>query len=350
MRVVYSLSFESYNKLQPPFEAIGPIGRGLFFFLYFVTIVVGVGVAMLSGQLYSLLRHLPASAPGWLGSAEVFGFGVILLAGVWVFRKLSARQANKEHHDFLRESYARLHCQDRRFVETTEEGIVFGCDCKTSADRWADVLSWSELEDDFVVWSRRNLVSIPKEAFDSEGERTLFRRTLSECAGATRVALSRSVEFCANRGDWRRAKWLLFKRGSWVRSSVLLLCAIGGASFILFALPFFGASNGWSAPNLIGACGFTFGAVFLLDPLRRSPHGSRIPMKVWFAEDAIYVRSDRFAFRIPWGMIVWCQGDSKILLFYYRPGSVLLIPLRAIPQLQLKYVIESILLRLPRTA
>ena len=170
MRVAYSLSFERYNKLQPPFEAIAPAGRGLFFFLYFVTIVVGVGVAMLSGQLYSLLRHSPAPSPGWFGSAEIFGFGVILLTGVWASRKLSARQANKEHHDFLRESYTRLHCQDRRFVETTEEGIVFGCDCKTSADRWLDVLSWGEARGDFVVWSRRNLVNIPKEAFDSEGE------------------------------------------------------------------------------------------------------------------------------------------------------------------------------------
>lgn len=350
MRVAYSLSFESFNKLQPPFEAIAPLGRGLFFILYFLTIVVGVGVAMLSGQLYSLLRGLPAPEPGWLASAEIFGFGVSLLAGVWTFRKLSARQAIKNHRDVLRESYARMHCQDRRFVETTEEGIVFGCDCKTSTDRWAEVLSWGELEGDFVVWSRRNLVSIPKEAFGTEAERTQFRSILSEHLGATKVGLSRSVEFCANPGDWRRAKWLLFKRGGWVRSGVLLLCAAGGAIFILLALPFFGGSNGWSASNLIGACGFTFGAVFLLDPLRRSPHGSRVPTKVWFAEDAMYVRSDRFACRIPWGMIVWCQGDSKILLFYYRPGSVLLIPLRAIPLAQLRYILETIVARLPRAA
>jgi hypothetical protein len=29
MRVSYALSFEAYNKLQPPFEAIEPVGRGM---------------------------------------------------------------------------------------------------------------------------------------------------------------------------------------------------------------------------------------------------------------------------------------------------------------------------------
>ncbi len=211
MRVAYSLSFERYNKLQPPFEAIAPVGRGLFFFLYFVTIVVGVGVAMLSGQLYSLLRHSPAPSPGWFGSAEIFGFGVILLTGVWASRKLSARQANKEHHDFLRESYTRLHCQDRRFVETTEEGIVFGCDCKTSADRWLDVLSWGGSRATSWCGVAGILSTFRRKPSIRKAKRTQFRRTLSECVGASRVELSRSVEFCATRRDWQHAKWLLFR-------------------------------------------------------------------------------------------------------------------------------------------
>lgn len=350
MRVSYLLSFETYKKLQPPFEAIEPVGRVLFFFIYLVTIEVGVGVTMLSGQLYSLLRHLPAPEPGWFASVEILGFGASLLAGVWVFRKLSAHRAVREHDEFLRESYARLHCRDRRFVETTEESLVFGCDCKTDADTWTDVLSWGEVDGEFVLWTRRNITSIPKDAFVTEGERTLFRTTLSEHVAGNKVALSRSVEFFANRRDWQRAKWLLFRRGGWVRSGGLLLWAACVTVFILIALPFFGGKDAWSAPSLIGACGFTLAAAFLLDPLRRRPQGWRIPMKAWFAEDAIYARSDRFTLRIPWGMIVWCQGDAKILLFYYRPRCLLLIPLRAIPTSQLKYVLETIAARLARTS
>jgi len=350
MRISYLLSFETYKKLQPPFEAIEPVGRGLFFFLYLMTIEVGVGVAMLSGQLYSLLRRLPAPEPGWFASVEIFGFGASLFAGVWVFRKLSARRAVREQGEFFRESYARLHCRDRRFVETTQEGLVFGCDCKTEADTWADVLSWGEMDGDFVLWTRRNITSIPREAFLTEGERTQFQATLSEHVGGISVAVSRSVEFCANRGDWRRAKWLMFRRGGWVRSGGLLLWALCVAVFILIALPFFGANDVWSAPGLIGACAFTLAAAFLLDPLRRGPYGWTIPMKVWFAKDAIYIRSDKFALRIPWGMIVWCQADAKTLLFCYRPGCLLLIPLRAIPVSQLKHILLEINARLPRSS
>jgi hypothetical protein len=348
MRVLYSLSFETYTKLQPPFEAIEPMGRGLFFFLYFVTIEMGTGVALLSGQLYSLLRKSQPPEPGWIASAGIFGLGASLLLVVWVFRKLSARRVVKQQKQFLQENYARLHCRDRRFVETTEEGLVFGCDCKTETDKWADVFSWGETDGDFVLWTRRNLANIPKGAFATEGERTHFRTTLSECVGETKVALSRSVEFCTNRGDWQRAQWLLFKRGGWIRSGGLLVWAAIVAILILSALPLFGASRAWSVPNLIGAFGFTLGAASLLDPFRRGLKVYRVPMKVWFAEDAIYVRSDRFAHRIPWAMIVWCQGDSKILLFYYRPRAVLLVPLRAIPTTQIKYVLEAIFARLPK--
>jgi len=85
MRVSYSLSFETYKKLQPPFEAIEPLGRGLFFALYLVTIELGVGFTMLTVQLYAALSDSPTPEPGWLASLGIFGFGAALLAGVWGF-------------------------------------------------------------------------------------------------------------------------------------------------------------------------------------------------------------------------------------------------------------------------
>jgi hypothetical protein len=267
MRVSYSLSFETYKKLQPPFEAIEPLGRGLFFALYLVTIEVGVGFTMLTVQLYALLSDLPAPEPGWLASLEIFGFGAALLAGVWGFRKLSARRAVREHGEFLRDSYDRLHCRDRRFVETTKDGVVFGCDCKTEAETWAHVRSWWEMDGEFLLSTRRNTVSIPKEAFVTEGERTEFRATLSGYAG--KDALSEIAKFFANRGDRKRARWLLFMGGGWVRSGALILWAGCVAVFILMALPFFGSNDAWSVPSVIGACGFTLGAAFLLDPMGR---------------------------------------------------------------------------------
>jgi len=265
MRVSYSLSFETYKKLQPPFEAIEPLGRGLFFALYLVTIELGVGFTMLTVQVYAALSDLPAPEPGWLASLEIFGFGAALLAGVWGFRKLSTRRAIREHGEFLRDSYGRLHCRDRRFVETTKDGVVFGCDCKTEAETWEDVGSWCETDGEFVLSTRRNTVSIPKGAFVTEGERTEFRATLSDHAG--KDALSEVAKFFANRRDWKRARWLLFVRGGWFRLGALFLWAGCVTVFILMALPFFGSNDAWSVPSLIGSCGFTLAAAFLLDPL-----------------------------------------------------------------------------------
>jgi|GEM_PF-6512234 hypothetical protein len=347
MRVSYSLSLETYKKLQQPFEAIEPVRGGLFFFLYLVTIEAGIGVAMLSGQFYSLLNH--SRGPGWLPSIEVFGLGASLLAGVWVFRRLSVRRAAKDQGEFLSESYARLHCRDQRFVEATEEGLAFGCNCDKKVDNWSDVLGWAESQSDFVLWTRRNVASIPKEAFATEGERTQFRTTLLEHANGGSDLLNRSVEFCANQKDWQHAKWLLFKRGGWVHSGRLLLLAVCVTIFILMGLSLIDPDDMWSPPSVIGALGLSLAAAFLLDPLRRSLQGPKIPMKAWFAEDAIYVRAEKFALRIPWGMIVWWQADTKILIFHYRPRSVLLIPLRAVPMSQFKFILEVILARLPHT-
>ena len=241
------------------------MGRGLLLFLYLVTIETGVGASMLSGQLYALLSGLPAPEPGWLASVETFGFGASVIAGVWVFRKLSTRRAVREQGEFLRESYARLHCRDHRFVEATQEGLVFGCDCKTETDSWS-VLSWWEMNDDFVLCTPRNTARIPKDAFVTEGERTEFRATLS--ARVPGLALSQIMGFLANRSNWRRLKWVLFRGGGWVRSSMLLLWAGCVTVFIMLALPFFGSNDAWSVPSLIGACGFTLAATSLLDPLR----------------------------------------------------------------------------------
>lgn len=343
MRVVYSLSRQAYEKLQPPFQPIGPVDRGLFFFLYLVVIEVGVGLAMLSQDLYSLVRK--SATPDWVMSAEIFGVGTFLLLGVWGARKLSARQSTKEHFEFLGDTYSRLHCRDRRFVETNEDGLTFGCDCGTQLDKWPGFLGASETDREFMLWTQRNFAIIPKDAFGTEAERTQFRAILSEHVESGAVALSRSVEFCANSRDWRRANWLLFKRGGWMRSGRLLIGAFCLTIIIAFVVGVFRPDEAWSVPSVAGALVFSLACAYFLNPLRHGINGLRTSMKVNFAEDAIYARSDTFVLRIPWVTISWWQCDSKILLFCYQRKSILLIPLRAMQASQLKYILETILAR-----
>jgi hypothetical protein len=347
MRVTYSLSYESYLNLQPPFRANGPVGSGMFYVLYFAALVTGAGVALLCGQAFAAVGGTQDAAPGWSTSAAVFAVGAFALASAWGVRKLSARSAAKENAEFLRESYGRLHCRDQRFIETTKEGVIFGCGCDSQTDAWSQLFCWAETDRDFTLWTRRNLASIPKEAFGREAERTEFRATLAERAGESQMEMSRAVEFTVNAEDEWHAKLLLFRQAGWKRKGLLTLLAIFLGSAIVFHLPFVGAGEAWTVPHVVGAFGAMLGAAFWLDHLRRGWSVDKIHLKVWFAEDGIYVRSDQFTLRIPWGFVLWCTADSNILLFCYRPGGLLLIPMRAIPPAQMGHVMQAIIERLP---
>jgi YcxB-like protein len=342
MRVTYSLSYETFVGLQPPFKAIEPIGRGLSFFIHFAIVLTGVGFVLFTSSLslFSFLDSSSLSGPVLLKAIEVSSVGALALAVVWSVRKVSARRARSEQEVFLRDSFNRLHCRHQRFVETSEDDLRFGCPCKTQLRPWSQFMTLAETDKGFVLCTRAEALVIPKDAFASEGERTEFRAVLTQRLTHGKSLAARAIDVTCNREDWRDAQRLQFKLGGWVRSVGFAMLALVDAALILFFVPFFDESGRVSPPQIAGAVCFGFLLIVLNHLLRRNPPRHLLPVKIWLAEDAIYLQSAIAESRIPWDEVSTCVADHKCLLIVQRDHSLILIPQRFVTSEQRRGLLE----------
>src|ERR1700692_4576119 len=108
MQVSYSISEGTFVGAQPPFLDIEPLGRGLFFFMHFVTIFTGVGFVLVFVSIAFFLGQSPPPSTSLANATLVFGLGVLVLIGVWVARKIIALSSRKQHEQLLRDRYLRL--------------------------------------------------------------------------------------------------------------------------------------------------------------------------------------------------------------------------------------------------
>jgi hypothetical protein len=342
VRVFYSVSYQAFAGAQPPFRAIEPMGYGLRFFTYITTICAGVGFVLLSPHLFFFLGRSTTKTSLSQG-LEVFGGSAFLLLGVWYARTYSARDARRQQEEFLRDSYSRLHCRDERFVETTDDGLLLGCNCESVLRPWAIFAGVGETDGGFALFTNFEVVTIPKAAFHSGGEQTEFRAILAQRLNENKSATARAVEFACNQQDWRNAAWLQFKMGGWIRVAALTLFAFLVAGYSLFQVPYFDVNAQELSPPLIaGACIYALLLLTVALMFRRKPFQHSVPMKVWFAEDAIYIQQPVIEMRIPWSHMSGCLADKKSLLLGQRDKSVILIPQRFISPIQREYIMEML--------
>lgn len=348
MRVSYPISYESFVALQPPFAPIAPMGRGLFFFYQFAVPVAGIGFELIAVRVAYLLGWT-----SWRSAALSHGFAILALGALPVFgvvmaRRISARKARRDHAEFLRGNYEHLHCRDSRFVELTPEGLSFGCACENRLHPWSEFSTLLETQAVFIVVTRQDIQIIPKDAFPSEAARTEFRTLLSEKLNENKSLHARTIDFVCTPADWRNASWLRLKSGGWVRVLVLAWSVCVGIAMVLFFAPIFDDSARVAPPFIAAACVFALLVLALLLVFRRKPLRYLGPLKVSFADDAIYVQSPSSEGRVPWSHITGCAGDNKSMVFLYRPLSILLIPLRAIPPAQSQYIFELLKAKLTK--
>jgi YcxB-like protein len=343
MRITYPISYETFVALQPPFKAIEPMRGAVGVFAAIATLCVGVGFILLTPHLFPWIDHSPPRT-NLVQAIGLISVSVISLLCVRVGRRISERRTLAQQEDFLRDSYSRLHCRDRRFVETTEEGLLIGCDCKEVLRPWALLTTMAETDKYFALCTNMEVLNIPKAAFSSEGDRTEFRAVLAQHLTGTKPATARPVEFACTSEDWRKASWLQFKTGGWARvaSLVYLLCVV--PAFGLFLVPYFDLNaENLSASLVVGACIYGL-ALLLAMVLSLRPKNFRhgLPTKVSFAEDAIYVEYPVAEARIPWTQVTGCIADKKSLLLGQRDKSVILIPQRCIAPAQREYIMQML--------
>jgi hypothetical protein len=316
------------------------MGLGLRFFAYIATICAGVGFVQLSPHLFFFLGRTTPNTSLTQG-LEVFGGSAAALLGILFARKYSARDARKQQGDFLRDSYGRLHCRDERFVETTDEGLIVGCNCESALRPWAFFSGFGETDGGFALFTGFEVVAIPKTAFHSGGEQTEFRAILAQRLNENKSSTARVIEFACTSQDWRSAAWLQFRKGGWARVAGLTLFAFFVAAYGLYQVPYFDANVHEFSPSLFAGA-FIYALLLLTVALmfRRKPFQSRNPMKVWFAEDAIYVQQPVIEMRIPWAYISGFLADKKSLLLGQSDTSVILIPQRCITASQREQIME----------
>jgi hypothetical protein len=337
MRASYSISQDTFVGLQPPFLAIEPLGRGLFFFLHFVTIFTGVGFVLVFAHVAFLMWQSPPPSTSLIDATVVFGLGLLVLMGVWVARKLLIRSSQNQHEQFLRDSYTRLHCREDRFVETTEDGLEYGCACKTSSVPWPKFTMLAESNGAFVLFIGAEVLVVPKGAFPSEADRTEFRAILSQRLSHDRSLTARAIEFVCDQKDWRNARWLQFKRGGWIGMARLTGLAALESVMPLFFIPFFDVRSPWSGPFVAGAGFFGLLIVGLAIIARRKPPLYGLPLKAWFSEEVIYLQSPVAEGRIAWSQVSGCFADKRSIILVNNGQVFLLIPQRCIAPTQREY-------------
>jgi hypothetical protein len=338
MRVSYPVSYQSFVALQPPFVPIAPMGRGLFFFFQFAVPVAGIGFELIAVRVAYLFGWTSWRSANLTHGFAILALGALPILGVVLARRASARKARRDHDDFLRGNYESLHCRDNRFVELTPDGLSIGCACKSKLHPWSQLSTVVETPAVFILATRLDTQIIPKDAFASEASRTEFRTLLSEKLNENKSLHARTIEFVCTPADWRDASRLRLKSGGWIKVLALAFSVCGAIAMILFFAPILDDSARVAPPFIAAACGFALLVVILLVVFRRKPFRYLGPLKVSFGEDAIYVQSPTSEGRIPWSHITGCAGDRKCMVFLYRPFSILLIPLRAIPPAQAEYV------------
>lgn len=348
MRVTYLVSYDSFVALQPLFAPNAPMGHGLGFFLMFAIPVAGVGFELIAVRVAYLLGWTSWRSANLTHGFAILALGALPVLGVVIARRVSARNARSNHEGFLRGNYERLHCRDNRFVEATPEGLSFGCACKSKLRPWSQFSTFLETPAAFIIVTRQDTQIIPKDAFPSEAARTEFRSLLSEKLNENRSPHARAIEFVCTRADWRDASLLRIKSGGWLQivGSAVFVCL--GIVMILFYGPFFDNGARVAPPFIAAACLFALIVVILFAAFRRKPSRYLGPLKVSFAEDAIYIQSPSSEGRIPWNQVTGCAGDRKSMVFLYRPLSILLIPLRAIPPAQSQYIFELLKAKLTK--
>jgi len=350
MRVTYPISYQAFTALQPPFMPIAPVGRGLFFFYQFAVPVAGIGFELIAVRVAYLIGWTAWRSADLTHGFAILALGALPVLGVVVARRMSARKARRDHDDFLRGNYQRLHCRDNRFVELTTEGLSFGCACKSALHPWPQLSTVVETPHVFVIVTRMETQIIPKDAFPSEAARTEFRTLLSEKLNENKSLQARTIEFVCTPADWRNASKLRLKSGGWIKLLALAGSVCWGIAMILFFAPIFDESARVAPPFVAAACVFALLVVVLLVVFRRKPFRYLGPLKVSFGDDAMYIQSPTSEARVPWNQITGCAGDRTSMVFLYRPFSILLIPLRAIPPAQGQYIFELLKTKLTRPA
>jgi len=317
MRLSYTVKFEDFRALQPPFTIVAGKNAGFKGALTACALIVGLGALCFVQGL-----GLPVAA---------FLVGLGLLAGTCAyFYELRTVKRKMEQYDKrLRDNFQRIHCRDQRNFAADENGYSLNCKCGTVTRPWAELSSFSENPTHFALITKMDTQVIPKSAFTSAADITEFRALVSGKVHQDKPATSPYIDFALGPEDYRAASRLhTMQGGGWRRLA---------KAFATAAISVLGCLAIWKyvSPSrdpllLVGLILVLVGAP-LYGALRRKKNNKYFgPLRVYFSEEGIYAQYPSTQSRRPWSHFIGYLENSDVILLYLSPAFYTVIPKHAL--------------------
>ena len=345
MKVVYSLSFEDYQFLQPPFRLQAGKNPGFRVMMGALAVLAALGLLVVAQGL-GLVHVFPGVEGGELSA----GLLIIALSAAgalssYFLDKRSVRRALEKYSANIRAGYARIHCPDQRTFEADADGFVASCRCGSVRRPWSELARYSENDRFFLLGTRQETYVLPKSAFDSPGSITELRRLVLEKISIDRPFATPPIEFAHTKEDFRRAKALHIRKGggwrAWVRPVLVL-------SFCGFGLAGIWGSGEPRQDSLYwtGLVGLVIGIVFLRAFGGKQKHYLG-PLRMYFGDEGLHLQDPASQGRTRWDQFLGYLEDSSVFLLYYNPKLYRIIPKRILGSREQEFrsLVESKLAR-----
>ena len=346
MRIPFAISRETYLAIQPPLQMQGYQGRGFYIFTRAAVLAVAVGAVLLVHHLLGTSGTMNASQADYGIAILLIAAGATVLLIAWSVPKLQARGIMRQHQEILNERYSKLHCPNDRYLETTDDGFLFGCKCKSTNYSWAQLVSVMESAQAFIIRTKDAVEVVPKPAFPDEAAVTEFRQLLLSHMDRPDAMKARAVDVHYTPGDIRWASWLHVRKGGGWRGILLRAALSIGFAFYLgyLAVQFDPAMR---RDNLFYfECGALGLLLFMLLARRRPQYTG--PLRVWFSEEALHIEYPFSLVRLEWYRLYRYLEDTHNLLLYQDDNAYLAVPQRYIAAGQREYVRSIVQAKLRR--
>lgn len=315
MKLTYSIAFEDFKALQPPFTTRA--GSNLGF----------KGALVACGLISILGVFLLIEGAGLPVGMFLIGLGIVAAAAAYFYEQHSVHGKAKEHDKKLDRAFQQIHCPDQRVFEANENGFTTNCKCGTVTRPWSELTSISENKTHFAFNTKAGGQLLPKSAFPTEAEITEFRALISGKLNQDKPATAPHFDFALRAEDHRAAYWLhALKGGGWrglLKVLVVYACIIYGA-FVFW--------NSIAALNDPVRAGLIGGLVAL--PLLRIVKQRRKrylgPLRIYFSEEGLHLQDPANQSRTSWRQFVGYLEGSRIILLYYNPKLYRVVPKRAL--------------------
>jgi len=326
VKVVYALSFEDYQFLQPPFRLQAGRNPGFRIMLGVCAIFAAFGL-LVATQGVGLVHAFPGVESG------EFSVGLFIIAlsvagalAGYFLDKRSVRRALEKYGANIRTGYSRVHCPDQRTFEADLDGFITSCRCGSVRRPWTELMRYSENDRFFLIGTKQDTHIVPKSAFDSPGSVTELRQLVLEKISSDRPFAKPPIEFNYMKEDFSRAQALHIRKGggwrAWVRPVLVL-------SFCSFGLAGIWTSGEPTQDSLYwtGIVGVVAGIVFLRAFGGRKKHYLG-PLRMYFSDGGLHLQDPASQGRTRWDQFLGYLEDSNMFLLYHNPRLYRIIPKR----------------------